>query len=126
MEKDRERSSPERGGSAVVGSVKVIEGVEFVERLEALYSSDGLGSVTEYVARELRVGTIVDLGLPEQKAYRICDLAVWRMDLEGTVSNVALLAPRRDRPEFCGLIRVFAVPHVAEPFQIELYGEKVV
>jgi hypothetical protein len=48
------------------------------------------------------------------------------MDLEGTVSNVALLAPRRDRPEFCGLIRVFAVPHVAEPFQIELYGEKVV
>ena len=108
-------------------SAKVIDGVQFLETIEELYQREGLHAISRFVDQEFPVGTVVDLrqGGPHCTLHRICDRAVWRMDGQGSLTDSTLLPRLNPNQELCGIIRVFALSYISDPFQIELYGEKV-
>lgn len=105
--------------------VRQVDGAQFLETIEAVYRREGLTGVAEHVGREFAIGVLVgaSAGGSATVTYRICDRAVWRMDEQGTVSADPVLAPSRAPAASCVLIRVFALSYVADPFQVELYGE---
>lgn len=106
--------------------IKVIEGIQFLELIENLYNEEGMSSIISLVEREFSIGTLVDLkqGISDNKIFRICNRAVWKMDSLGNLTNSALLPPLEVDSDSCGIIRVFALSYVSDPFQIELYGEE--
>ena len=106
--------------------IKIIEGVQFLDLIEDLYNEEGISGIISLVERDFSIGTLVDLnqGVSNNKVFRICNRAVWRMDSQGNLTNSALLPPLEVDSDSCGIIRVFALSYVSDPFQIELYGEE--
>ena len=98
-----------------------------MELIENLYNKEGMSAIIRLIERDFSIGTLVDpnQGLINNKIYRICNRAVWRMDSQGNLTNSALLPPLEVNKESCGIIRVFALSYVSDPFQIELYGEEI-
>lgn len=107
--------------------VKEINGEQFLERIEELYDEEGMEAIVDLVKEEFAVGTLVDLKRDpaDITLHRICNRAIWELDSQGTLTESAILPPYDVDDESCGVIRVFALTYVSEPFQIELYGKEV-
>jgi len=104
-------------------NVKSIDSEKTLELIENEYKSGGINAVIQWLETIFPNETFVDLnqGVPNEKIYKVCNRAIYRLDKQGNVTNFVYL-PKIEGIQNCNLIRIFSISYVAEPFQIELYG----